>query len=85
MSSETVVGAGGIAFERCRTGSNSLLDAGPRPSGIHCRPFRSLPRKGGPDAHRCGLSLLQLGIRLLEHFLDEGLSLPVAFTPESSG
>ena len=29
--------------------------------------------------HRCDLSLLQLGLRLLEHFLNEGFSMPVAF------
>jgi Transposase DDE domain len=28
---------------------------------------------------RCDLSLFQLGLRLLEHFLNEGLSIPVAF------
>jgi hypothetical protein len=28
---------------------------------------------------RCDLSLFQLGLRLLEHFLNEGLALPVAF------
>ena len=30
---------------------------------------------------RCDLSLFQLGIRLLEHFLNEALPLPVAFQP----
>lgn len=29
---------------------------------------------------RCDLSLFQLGLRLLEHFLNEGMPLPVAFT-----
>jgi hypothetical protein len=29
--------------------------------------------------NRCDLSLFQLGLRLLEHFLNEGLSIPVAF------
>ena len=28
---------------------------------------------------RCDLSLFQLGLRLLDHFLNEGLSIPVAF------
>jgi hypothetical protein len=28
---------------------------------------------------RCDLSLFQLGVRLLEHFLNEGMSIPVAF------
>ena len=28
---------------------------------------------------RCGLSLFQLGLRLLAHFLNEDLSIPVAF------
>jgi len=70
------VGVGGIAFGRCRTGSNGLLDAGPIPPQRY--PRQALPRppaKGGPDAHRCDLSLFQLGIRLLEHFLNE---MPVA-------
>lgn len=35
--------------------------------------------------HRCDLSLFQLGLRLLEHFLNEGLSIPVAFTPARAG
>jgi hypothetical protein len=30
---------------------------------------------------RCDLSLFQLGLRLLNHFLDEELPIPVAFTP----
>jgi hypothetical protein len=30
-------------------------------------------------ATRCDLSLFQLGLRLLEHFLNEGLEIPVAF------
>ncbi len=30
-------------------------------------------------AHRCDLSLFQLGLRLLDHFLNEGLRIPVAF------
>jgi hypothetical protein len=30
---------------------------------------------------RCDLSLFQLGLRLLDHFLDEALPLPVAFQP----
>jgi hypothetical protein len=30
-------------------------------------------------SHRCDLSLFQLGIRLLNHFLNEELSIPVAF------
>ena len=29
--------------------------------------------------HRCDLSLFQLGLILLDHFLDEQLSIPVAF------
>src|SRR5216683_1821977 len=29
--------------------------------------------------HRCDLSLFQLGMRLLEHFLNEDLPIPVAF------
>ena len=29
--------------------------------------------------HRCDLSLFQLGLRLLSHFLNEDLSLPVTF------
>jgi hypothetical protein len=29
--------------------------------------------------NRCDISLFQLGLRLLEHFLNEGLSIPVAF------
>jgi Transposase DDE domain len=29
---------------------------------------------------RCDLSLFQLGLRLLEHFLNEGMPIPVAFT-----
>ena len=29
--------------------------------------------------HRCDLSLFQLGLRLLEHFLNEELPIPVAF------
>jgi hypothetical protein len=29
---------------------------------------------------RCDLSLFQLGLRLLEHFLNEGMAIPVAFT-----
>ncbi len=29
--------------------------------------------------HRCDLSLFQLGLRLLEHFLNEDLPIPVAF------
>jgi hypothetical protein len=29
--------------------------------------------------HRCDLSLFQLGLRLLTHFLNEGLRIPVAF------
>jgi hypothetical protein len=29
--------------------------------------------------HRCDLSLFQLGLRLLDHFLNENLSIPVAF------
>jgi len=29
--------------------------------------------------HRCDLSLFQLGLRLLNHFLNEGLRIPVAF------
>ena len=33
--------------------------------------------------HRCDLSLFQLGLRLLDHFLNEGHALPVAFTPVS--
>ena len=28
---------------------------------------------------RCDLSLFQLGLRMLEHFLNEGFSIPVAF------
>jgi hypothetical protein len=28
---------------------------------------------------RCDLSLFQLGLRVLEHFLKEGLSIPVMF------
>ena len=30
---------------------------------------------------RCDLSLFQLGLRLLDHFLNEELPIPVAFTP----
>ena len=30
-------------------------------------------------SNRCDLSLFQLGLRLLEHFLNEGLSIPVVF------
>jgi hypothetical protein len=30
-------------------------------------------------SHRCDLSLFQLGSRLLNHFLNEELSIPVAF------
>jgi Transposase DDE domain len=30
---------------------------------------------------RCDLSLFQLGLRLLDHFLNEGIPIPVAFTP----
>ena len=30
-------------------------------------------------SHRCDLSLFQLGMRLLEHFLNEDLPIPVAF------
>jgi hypothetical protein len=29
---------------------------------------------------RCDLSLFQLGLRLVEHFLNEGMPIPVAFT-----
>jgi hypothetical protein len=29
---------------------------------------------------RCDLSLFQLGLRLLEHFLNQGIPIPVAFT-----
>jgi hypothetical protein len=29
--------------------------------------------------NRCDLSLFQLGLRLLEHFLNEGLAIPVQF------
>jgi hypothetical protein len=29
--------------------------------------------------NRCDLSLFQLGLRLLDHLLNEGLSIPVAF------
>jgi hypothetical protein len=28
---------------------------------------------------RCDLSLFQLGLRMLEHFLNEGFAIPVAF------
>lgn len=35
--------------------------------------------------HRCDLSLFHLGLALLEHFLNEGLSLPVAFSMPSQG
>lgn len=35
--------------------------------------------------HRCDLSLFQLGLRLLEHFLNEELAIPVAFTPARVG
>jgi hypothetical protein len=34
---------------------------------------------------RCDLSLFQLGLKLLDHFLTEGLSIPVAFTPAKAG
>ena len=34
---------------------------------------------------RCDLSLFQLGLKLLDHFLNEGLSVPVAFTPAKAG
>ena len=30
--------------------------------------------------HRCDLSLLQLGLRFLDHFLNEDLPIPVAFS-----
>ena len=30
---------------------------------------------------RCDLSLFQLGLRLLDHFLNEEMAIPVAFTP----
>ena len=33
-------------------------------------------------AKRCDLSLFQLGLRLLDHLLNEDKSLPVAFLPE---
>ena len=40
------MGAGDIAFRRCRTGSNGLLDDRPiQPRGIHGGPFRGLPQK----------------------------------------
>lgn len=32
--------------------------------------------------NRCDLSLFQLGLRLLDHLLNEGLPIPVAFRPE---
>ena len=35
--------------------------------------------------HRCDLSLFQLGLRLLDHFLNEGLPIPVAFMPARTG
>jgi hypothetical protein len=33
----------------------------------------------------CDLSLFQLGLRLLDHSLNESLSIPVAFTPARAG
>ena len=30
---------------------------------------------------RCDLSLFQLGLRLLDHFLNEEIAIPVALTP----
>ncbi len=36
-------------------------------------------------ASRCDLSLFQLGLRLLDHSLNEGLFIPVAFTPARAG
>ena len=51
VRSETVVGAGDIAFRRCRTGSNGLLDDRPIQSrGIHDGNLPRPPAKGGPDA-----------------------------------
>jgi hypothetical protein len=45
--------------------------------GARCMP------EGGVELihrrHRCDVSLLQLGLRFLEHFLNEGLTIPVAF------
>jgi hypothetical protein len=32
-----------------------------------------------PRGDRCDLSLFQLGLRLLDHFLNEDLMIPVAF------
>lgn len=34
---------------------------------------------------RCDLSLFRLGLKLLDHCLNEGLSIPVAFTPARAG
>jgi hypothetical protein len=34
---------------------------------------------------RCDLSLFQLGLRLLEHLLNEALAIPVAFTAYAGG
>ncbi len=34
---------------------------------------------------RCDLSLFQLGLRLLDHLLNEELAIPVAFTPSAMG
>lgn len=34
---------------------------------------------------RCDLSLFQLGMRLLDHFLNEEMLIPVAFAPDSKG
>ena len=40
-------------------------------------------KEGGVEimhrSHRCDLSLFQLGLRFLDHLLNEGLSIPVAF------
>lgn len=35
--------------------------------------------------HQCNLSLFQLGLRLLDHLLNEGVTIPVAFTPARAG
>jgi hypothetical protein len=46
VRSETVVGAGDIAFRRCRTFSNGLLDDRPiQPRGLHGGLFRGPPQK----------------------------------------
>ena len=51
VRSETVVGAGNIAFRRCRTGGGGFLDDRPIQSrGTHDGKLPRPPAKGGPDA-----------------------------------